>query len=163
MNKLGAFLVVILGMFTLSSCASIVAGGPSVLTANSKPLGATVTAKGMSNGEALTGKTPTTFTLDKGSDYTLTFALGGYQSEEIIVRRTVNGWFFGNFLLGIVPMIVDAATNNMWQHTLSVANVDFTTQTANSDGSISANIIVATYDAEGKQQFTRVPITFYKL
>jgi hypothetical protein len=51
----------------------------------------------------------------------------------------------------------------MWQHTLSVANVDFTTQTANSDGSISANIIVATYDAEGKQQFTRVPITFYKL
>jgi hypothetical protein len=163
MKKLALWVVVFSFAGLLSSCASIVAGGPSVLTANSKPSGATVTVKGMSNGETLTGKTPTTFTLDKGSDYTLSFALEGYQSEDIVVRRTVNGWFWGNFLLGLVPMIVDAATNNMWQHTLSVAEVDFTSQNANRDGSISAEVVVATYDEEGNQILTRVPITFYKL
>lgn len=154
---------VLLSIFVLSSCASIVAGGPSVLQANSNPGGATIVAKGLNNGENLSGKTPTSFTLDKGSDYELTFELEGYKSEVIVIRRTINGWFWGNFLLGLVPMIIDAATNNMWQHTMSVAEVDFTTQTANSDGSIQAYATVVTYNAEGKQIVNRVPITFYKL
>jgi hypothetical protein len=155
--------LVLLGIFVLSSCASIVAGGPSILQTNSNPSGATVTAKGLNNGENLSGKTPMSFTLDKSSDYELTFELEGYKSEVIVVRRTINGWFWGNFLLGLVPMIIDAATNNMWQHTMSIAEVDFTTQTTNSDGSIQAYATVVTYNLEGKQMFNRVPITFYKL
>lgn len=163
MKRIIVFGLIIVSAFTLSSCASIVAGGPSVLQTNSNPAGATVTAKGLNNGETLTGQTPTSFTLDKGSDYELTFELEGYRSEVIVVRRTINGWFWGNFLLGLVPMIIDAATNNMWQHTMSIAEVDFTTQTANTDGSITANVVVVTYDTEGNEHFNRVPITFYKL
>jgi hypothetical protein len=164
MKKLALGIALFFFTGLLTSCASIVAGGPSVLTANSRPSGATVTAKGLANGETLSGTTPTTFTLNKGSDYSLTFELDGYQSEEIIVRRTINGWFWGNIIIGGIPgWIVDAATGNMWQHTLSVAEVDFTAQTANRDGSISAEVTVATFDGEGNQLFTRVPITFYKL
>jgi PEGA domain len=163
MKKLVVSGFIVVSAFFLSSCASIVAGGPSVLQANSNPAGATVTAKGLNNGESLSGQTPTSFTLNKGSDYELTFELEGYRSEVIVVRRTINGWFWGNFLLGLVPMIIDAATSNMWQHTMSIAEVDFTMQTANTDGSITAQAVVVTYNAEGKQQFNRVPITFYKL
>lgn len=164
MKKIVAVVVFLVGAFFLSSCASIVAGGPSVLQANSTPSGATVTAKGLSNGETLTATTPTSFTLNKGSDYTLTFELEGYQSEEIIVRRTINGWFWGNIIIGGIPgWIVDAATGNMWQHTMSIAEVDFTRQTANADGSMTAQVVVVTYDAEGKELFNRVPLTFYKL
>jgi PEGA domain len=163
MKKVVLFGLIFVLVFVLSSCASIVAGGPSVLQTNSNPAGATVTAKGLSNSETLRGQTPTSFTLNKGSDYELTFELEGYRSEVIVVRRTINGWFWGNFLLGLVPMIIDAATSNMWQHTMSIAEVDFTTQTANTDGSITAQAVVITYDAAGQQHFNRVPITLYKL
>ncbi len=164
MKKLALWLGLFVFAGLLTSCASIVAGGPSVLQANSNPSGATVTAKGLSNGENLTGTTPMSFTLNKGSDYELIFELEGYKSEVIVVRRTINGWFWGNLIIGGIPgWIVDAATGNMWQHTMSIANVDFMSQSANKDGSFTADVVVVVYDAEGKQEFSRMPITFYKL
>jgi hypothetical protein len=149
-----------LALLLTVGCATIVSGGPTALDARSTPAGARVVADGLSNGERLTGTTPTTFTLDKGSDYELTFELQGFESETIVVRREVNGWFFGNFLLGVVPMIVDAATNNVWSHTLRVAEVDFTTAERRPDGTLVADVVVHTVVNEGDPQVARVPVVF---
>jgi hypothetical protein len=76
------------------------------------------------------------------------------------VRREVNGWFFGNFLVGVIPMIVDAATNNIWSHTLRVAEVDFTTAQRRPDGSLVAGVVVHTVVNEGDPRVARVPVAF---
>jgi hypothetical protein len=149
-----------LALLATVGCATIVAGGPTTLDARSTPSGARVVAEGLANGERLTGTTPTTFTLDKGSDYELRFELQGFESETIVVRREVNGWFFGNFFLGVIPMIVDAATNNVWSHTLRVAEVDFTTAQRRPDGSLVADVVVHTVVNEGDPQVARVPVLF---
>lgn len=152
----------LLPLLAVIGCATLVDGGPTNLQARSTPSGADVTAEGLDNGERLTGTTPTSFTLDKGSDYELTFSLDGYESEAVVVRRTVNGWFFGNFLLGVIPMIVDAATNNIWSHTIQVAEVDFASAERRPDGSLVADIVVRTVVDEGEPSTARVPVVFHR-
>ena len=149
--------------FALAGCATLFAGGPSTLEATSTPSGAHVTAVGIANGERLTGTTPTSFTLAKTSDYELTFELDGYRSETIVVRRTVNGWFFGNFLLGVIPMVIDAATSNMWSHTLQVASVEFQDAARNPDGSRTAHVVVRTVSGpdDPPPETARVPIRLH--
>ena len=151
----------LLPLLATVGCATLVAGGPSTIDARSTPSGAQIVAEGLDSGERMTGTTPTTFTLDKGSDYELTFSLQGYASEAIVVRREVNGWFFGNFALGLVPMIVDAATDNMWSHTLRVAEVDFTTAQRRPDSTLVAEVVVHTIVNEGDPQVARVPVVFH--
>lgn len=113
-------------VFIVAGCATIFSPGPTNFTATSTPSGATVQIVALATSESFTQTTPATFTLDKGSDYRLTFELAGFQSEELVVRRTVNGWFIGSVLLGILPAVVDFATDSMWDHTMTVANVEFT-------------------------------------
>jgi len=155
-------LLALLLLLALPGCATIVDGGPTNLQARSTPPGAQVVAEGLENGERLTGTTPTSFTLDKGSDYRLTFTLEGYESEEVVVRRDVNGWFFGNFFLGLVPLIVDAATDNMWRHTIQVAEVDFTTAQHRPDGQVLAHVVFRTVANEGTPAAVRVPVLFHR-
>ncbi|MEX2500924.1 MAG: hypothetical protein WD336_01000 [Trueperaceae bacterium] len=152
----------LLATWLVAGCATIFAGGPSTLEARSTPSGAHVTAIGISNGERMTGTTPTHFTLSKTSDYELTFELAGFVSETVMVRRTVNGWFFGNFLLGVVPMVIDAATSNMWSHTLQVASVDFANASRNPDGSFTAHVVVRTVSAtdDAPAASARFPLRF---
>lgn len=145
-----------------TGCATIVAGGPSTLEAESDPSGAEVEAVGLENADSLTGTTPTTFTLDKGSDYELTFRMEGFESETVVVRREVNGWFFGNLLFGGIPGgIVDFATNNMWRHTLQVARVDFRSARSRPDGSFVADVVVRTVHPTEEPVTMRVPLRFH--
>ncbi len=156
-------LILILLALALAGCATVFSGGSSTLEATSTPSGADVTAVGIANGERLTGTTPTSFTLAKSSDYELTFELDGFRSETIVVRRTVNGWFFGNFLLGVIPMVIDAATANMWSHTLQVASVEFQDAAQNPDGSRTAYVLVRTVSGpdDPPPESARVPIRLY--
>jgi hypothetical protein len=154
--------IVLIVWVVLTSCASIVAGGPTAFSATSNPAGATVTLKGLSNGEVLTGETPATFTLNKGSDYEVSFELAGYKSESMVIRRTINGWFWGNIIIGGIPgWIVDAATQNMWEHTIKVANVEFKSL-AEQNQKIEAVVLVTSIDVQGQEVYTRIPIVFYK-
>jgi hypothetical protein len=112
-------------LILVAGCATIFNPEPTHFTATSTPSGATVEVVALRTNESFRQTTPASFSLDRGSDYRLTFELEGYRSEEIIVRRTVNGWFIGSVLLGLLPAVVDFATNAMWDHTMTVANVDF--------------------------------------
>ncbi|MDZ7705581.1 MAG: hypothetical protein U5L04_13990 [Trueperaceae bacterium] len=158
-----ALLVLPAAMLLLSSCATVVTGAsPTNFTANSTPQGATVVAVALQGSERLSTTTPGTLSLSKGSDYELTFSLEGYESEIIVVRRSINGWFWGNIIIGGIPgWIIDYATNSMWKHNMTIANVDFTNPTAMEDGSVIAEATLQIYDDEGNPYLARVPITFY--
>lgn len=160
------FLVAIVSLsLSLSSCASILMNGqPSIIQAQSVPAGAKVSVRGITNGESFTETTPAAITLSRASDYELTFELGEYESEVIIIRRTINGWFWGNLIIGGIPgWIIDYATNDMWVHSLTIASIDFTKQSYNRDGSVTVFAEVMINDENGFVKTQRLPIKLHRL
>ena len=144
--------------FALSGCATMFNSNPTSFSARSTPEGANVIVEGLQNGDRFNGTTPETFSLSKGSDYQLTFELEGYESETILVRRSVNGWLIGSVLLGVLPAVVDFATDSMWDHTMSVAAVEFTSAAGNETR--DAVITFGMTGPEGETQWVRVPVEF---
>jgi hypothetical protein len=82
-------------IFGLTGCASIMSGTSQDLTFNSNPDDATVTVGGR-----VIGKTPITTRLTRESGQTLTFSRDGYKPITMRLETTLNGWFWGNVLLG---------------------------------------------------------------
>ena len=112
-------------------CASIVHSGSRTVSINSQPPGAAVTiSKSDSKVSVHSGTTPMTVSLDpkrgffKGQSYTVRLDLAGYKSDEIELKATVSGWYFGNIVFGglIGILIVDPATGAMWN--ISPENID---------------------------------------
>lgn len=93
-------------LLSLTGCASIVSGRTQEVTFKSVPDGATVVI----NGKEM-GKTPFTTALDRKSDQTIIFQKDGYKSETMPLATTMNGWFFGNIVLGgLVGSTTDLVT-----------------------------------------------------
>ena len=159
---LSRFVIVAALLVLLSGCATMFNSGPTSFTATSTPSGATVGVVALRTNETFSRVTPATFTLDKGSDYRLTFELAGYRSEEIVVRRDVNGWFFASILLGLVPAVVDFATDAMWNHTMTIADVQFVRTTTGHDPP-EAIVTVGLTDESGYTTWTRVPIALERI
>jgi hypothetical protein len=69
------------------------------------------------------GNTPANFRLKTGAgfftkaSYTVKFQLAGFEDKIVDVHSTINGWYFGNILIGGVVglLIVDPATGAMWK------------------------------------------------
>ncbi|ABC30245.1 conserved hypothetical protein [Hahella chejuensis KCTC 2396] len=106
-----------------SGCASIVSGNSYPLAIESHPSQAqfVITNK---NGDAIhSGVTPETVTLQSGSGYfssekyKVRFSKTGFHEKEVEVNTTLDGWYFGNILLGglIGLLVVDPVTGAMWK------------------------------------------------
>jgi hypothetical protein len=55
--------------------------------------------------------TPTALQLERKSNYTLTFSAPGYLPQKVELRRSIRGGIVVlDVLLGVVPVVVDAAT-----------------------------------------------------
>ena len=147
----------------LSGCATIFNPGPTMFSATSTPSGATVVVNALQSNETFTQVTPANFTLQLTSDYLLTFELDGFRSEEIFVRRTINGWFIGSILLGVLPGVVDYVTGSMWNHTMTVANVDFVRGASLPDGEVLALATVGITDADGHTEWATIQLTLSRL
>lgn len=118
---------------SLAGCASIVSGGPAKVSVNSQPSGAKVTVLNKRTGETVDVRTtPTVLELKrgagyfKGASYRLLIEKEGYRRAEIEVNNTINGWYFGNILIGglIGMVVVDPLTGSMY--TLEPKNIDRT-------------------------------------
>jgi len=92
--------------YILSGCASIVSGSTQEVKFSSNPTGAIVWADGVN-----LGLTPVTANLNRNKkNQKIKIELEGYKSQELILKRKLNGWFFGNILLGgVIGIIIDAA------------------------------------------------------
>ncbi len=93
----------------LSGCGLIFGGSRQTIQANSSPSGATIKTAPLT----ATLTTPASVSLERKKDYTLTFSKDGYTSADVQVSHHVRGGIIVlDILLGLVPVIVDAATEN---------------------------------------------------
>jgi len=106
-----------------TGCASIVSKSQYPVTITSNPVGATVTVKNKSGVEIHRAVTPATISLSASNGffssarYTLEFQKEGHLPGSTSFSAGLDGWYFGNILLGgiIGMLIVDPATGAMWK------------------------------------------------
>ena len=115
MNKTNRTLsAVMIGVLT-AGCASIIHGSRQDIRVTSNPSGAVVRVN--LNNQATT--TPGIVTLNrKEIGYALTFEKQGYKPVEVSLRRTVDGWLFGNIIFGgLVGIVIDFASGSAYKLT----------------------------------------------
>lgn len=101
-------------VFLLSACATLVGGGSNQgVSVNSDPSGASFAIKSSSGIQMASGKTPQTVTLPRKNEYQIEFTVPGYRSQSLPLTKGINGWVWGNFLIGWIPgFIIDFATGS---------------------------------------------------
>lgn len=145
----------------LVSCASIV-GGSSWLEMETKPENVEVTLVGVQRNTERRLITPFRVKLDRATDYRLLIETRNYRSEEIYIDRGINGWFWGNIVLGgPVGMLVDYATDAMWKHNPGFVSMDLTSLSTAPD-EIEIKVPVKLDYPDGGYETVFLPIKFYK-
>lgn len=90
---------------------SIIHGSTQEIALTSEPSAAEVIIDGQHR-----GKTPLSVTLRRKERHTVTISLPGYETQEIALERRVNGWVWGNILLGgLIGLVIDASTGAMYK------------------------------------------------
>jgi len=154
---------VLVSFMILTGCASIFSGNPSMLNIMTNPENATVTIKGSQSGEKIIQHTPCSISLNKSSDYMVNIELAGYQSDNIIIRREIAGWFWGNILLGgVIGMVIDYSTNNMWTHAPTAINLDLS-KISSLPEKILIEYPITLLMEDGTRVVKYLPITFHKI
>ncbi len=107
----------------ISSCASIVSKSSWPFSIQTDPPGAKVVITNKRGIEILNKRTPTALLLRSGAgffskeSYIIAVSMDGYETKKINVECKINGWYFGNILIGgvIGMLIVDPATGAMYK------------------------------------------------
>ncbi len=116
------FAITLLSML-LPGCATIVSRTSYPVAINSHPDGATVTITDRKGIEIYKGMTPVKLKLKSGAGfftnarYSLKFNMEGYNESMVNITSSLNGWYFGNILIGgfLGMLIIDPATGAMWK------------------------------------------------
>ena len=128
-------------VFLFSSCASIVSKSTYPLSINSSPSNAKVSITDKKGKEIYLGNTPTTVKLKAGAgffskaEYQVKFSSPGYDDRILPITFKLDGWYFGNLLLGGVlgMLIIDPATGAMWKIETEFLNETLSKSTASID------------------------------
>ncbi|MDD3124861.1 MAG: PEGA domain-containing protein [Candidatus Kapabacteria bacterium] len=107
----------------LSSCASIFSKSTYQVTINSTPSNAKVSITDKKGQEVYVGSTPSVVKLKAGTGffskakYQVKLSSPGYDDKIVNISSSLDGWYFGNLLLGGVlgMLIIDPATGAMWE------------------------------------------------
>ena len=101
----------LLATISLSACATIIHGPKQQVTISSNPTAAAV----MVDGNPV-GNTPVTTKLTRKDKHVVNITLDGYRPLEMRLSRDVDGWVWGNLLLGgFIGLAVDAITGSMYK------------------------------------------------
>lgn len=115
--------IVMASVFLFSSCASIVSKSIYPLSINSSPSNAKVSITDKKGKEIYLGNTPVTVQLQAGAgffskaEYQVKFSSPGYDEKIVPITFKLDGWYFGNLLLGGLfgMLLIDPATGAMWK------------------------------------------------
>jgi hypothetical protein len=107
----------------LSSCATIVSHGSSIVGVDTTPQGADVQIINRNGQIVYNGHTPATLSLRhasgffKKASYRVKLSMEGYQSREVVIGANLNGWYFGNIVFGGVIgfLIIDPMSGAMYK------------------------------------------------
>lgn len=107
----------------LSSCASILSKSNYPISIDSTPSEAKIVITDKKGVEIYSGNTPASLSLKAGSGffakahYVVKFTKDGYQSKSVPVNFKMDGWYWGNILIGglIGMLIIDPATGAMYK------------------------------------------------
>ena len=115
------FLLIPLLVLVVAGCATIISGRMQNLPVTSNPSGAIVTMKGTKQ------QTPCTLVLDRReSVYELIVEKEGYEPVTVVLKKGINGWVFGNIILGgIIGIVIDIATGSASAFKPSEVEVNF--------------------------------------
>ena len=101
----------LLAAISLSACATIIHGPNQQVTISSTPTAAQVTVDGRP-----VGTTPVTTKLKRKDKHVVGITLDGYKPYEMRLDRDVDGWVWGNILLGgLIGLAIDAGTGSMYK------------------------------------------------
>ncbi|MGQ7956478.1 hypothetical protein ACUTAF_01945 [Pseudomonas sp. SP16.1] len=106
----------------LSGCASIFSEQTYPVQITSEPPRASIEIRDEDGNVVYNGSTPATVKLASsagyfdGERYTVTFRKPGFDDEQFVIDSGVDGWYWGNILLGGVlgMLIIDPATGAMF-------------------------------------------------
>lgn len=137
-KRITSFLLIGLILLT-SSCASILSKSNYPISINSSPSEAQIVVTNKKGVEVYAGNTPATLKLDASSGffgkehYQVKFKKNGFQSKTVPINFKLDGWYFGNLLLGgvIGMLIVDPATGAMYKLDTEFLNETLLESTAN--------------------------------
>jgi len=113
----------LIALTLLNSCASIVSKSNWPIHVSSDPAGASVTIVNRSGKVVYKGTSPAQLTLKSGAgffkkeSYTVRFEFEGYATQEVPLECKVNGWYWGNILIGglLGFIVIDPATGAMYK------------------------------------------------
>jgi uncharacterized protein YceK len=102
---------IVLCPILLIGCASIISGRTQKVGVTTIPAEAVVICNGM------TQSSPCTLILDRTQPvYQITIKKEGYKTIDVKLERGINGWVFGNIVLGgIIGLVIDVADGSCWQ------------------------------------------------
>ncbi|WP_413533022.1 PEGA domain-containing protein [Empedobacter brevis] len=101
------------GLFSLTSCATIISGSKQNVSFTSNPSKATVYIN-----ESEIGKTPIETKLERKKNYNVKIVLEGYEPFETKLTKKFNAWYIGNILFGgIIGLVIDPITGAMFKLT----------------------------------------------
>lgn len=114
---------VALALALATGCASIVSDSSYAVNITSTPANAEfkiVDSKGV---VVYTGRTPSVVNLNssagffKSEKYQVVFSKPGHDDRIVSLRASLDGWYFGNILIGglIGLLVIDPATGAMWK------------------------------------------------
>lgn len=147
-----------------TSCATIFGKSSYPVSINSNPSGATVSITDKKSKEVYKGQTPATVTLKSGAgffskaEYQVKISSTGFTEQVIPVNFKLNGWYFGNLLIGGVlgMLIIDPATGAMWKLDTPPINVTLNKSTASTETPTLKIIDIASVSQDMKQHLVRI-------
>lgn len=148
----------------ISGCATIFGHSSYPVSINSNPTGATVSITDKKGKEIYKGASPALVTLKSSAgffskaEYQVKINSTGYAEQIIPVNYKLNGWYFGNILIGgvIGMLIIDPATGAMWKLDTPPINVTLSKSTASTEIPALKIIDIATINENMKEHLVRV-------
>lgn len=123
MRKFKSLFCVLFSVTLLSSCATIFTGSSKKVSFSSTPDSAKLVITNINGETIFEGYTPAIVKLKAGGgyfknqNYTVNFTKDGYDPVVKHITSSLNGWYFGNILIGgLIGMVfVDPATGAMYK------------------------------------------------
>lgn len=123
MGRIIVVLFLSASLLSAGGCASIVSNSEWPVMVTSRPTGAVLTVTDTKGETIQKTTTPALLMLKSGNgyfrsaNYILQFEKEGHRPERTVLSGRLNGWYWGNLILGgvIGMLIVDPGTGAMWR------------------------------------------------